>query len=58
MKRENDYRQVGKNVYYNGSSYRVRVSVNGIRMSKNFTTKKDALAYRRQLLEQQESFYR
>lgn len=52
----NQYRQVAKNVYYDGNSYRVRVSVNGIRMSKNFSTKKDALAYRKQLLEQQNSF--
>lgn len=53
MKKETNYRQVAKNVYYDGTSYRVRVSINGVRHSKNFTRKKDAMSYRKQLLEQQ-----
>jgi hypothetical protein len=37
-------------VYHDGSSYRVRVSVNGTKYSKNFSNKKTAITYRNQLL--------
>ena len=52
---KSDYTQVGNNVYYDGTSYRVRVSVNGVRVSKNFSNKTNAMAYRRQLLQQQKA---
>lgn len=44
------YVPVSSNVYYDGSSYRVRVSVSGTKYSKNFSSKKQAIAYRNQLL--------
>jgi hypothetical protein len=43
------YVPVSDNIYHDGYSYRVRVSVNGNKVSKNFRTKKDALAFRKQL---------
>lgn len=49
MKKESNYKQVAKNVYRDGNSYRVRVSVNGVRQSKNFARKKDAMSYRKEL---------
>ena len=45
-----EYVPVSNNIYFDGSSYRVRVSVNGTKYSKNFTSKKQAFAYRKQLL--------
>ena len=48
--RRTSYVAVSNNVYYDGTSYRVRVSKNGKKYSKNFTSKKQALAYRNQLL--------
>ncbi len=45
------YVPVSNNIYHDGSSYRVRVSVNGTKYSKNFSSKKQAFAYRKQLLE-------
>mgnify|MGYP001317552811 FL=1 len=44
------YVPVSNNVYHDGSSYRVRVSVNGTKYSKNFSNKKTAITYRNQLL--------
>lgn len=44
------YVPVSSNVYYDGSSYRVRASVNGTRISKNFGSKRNAISYRNQLL--------
>lgn len=44
------YVPVTRNIYFDGSSYRVRVSVNGEKYSKNFQSKKNALSYRKQLL--------
>ena len=44
------YVPVSKNVYFDGSSYRTRVSVNGNRYSKSFPSKKKAIAYRNELL--------
>jgi hypothetical protein len=44
------YVPVSNNVYHDGSSYRVRVSINGTKYSKNFSNKKTAITYRNQLL--------
>ena len=44
------YVPVSNNVYHDGSSYRVRVSVNGTKYSKNFSNKKTAITFRNQLL--------
>ena len=44
------YVPVSNNVYHDGSSYRVRVSVNGPKYSKNFSNKKTAITFRNQLL--------
>lgn len=46
----NTYEAVSKNIYFDGTSYRVRVSVNGTKHSKNFTSKRNAIQYRNQLL--------
>ncbi len=43
------YVPVSDNTYHDGSSYRVRVSVNGTKYSKNFSSKKQAIQYRNQL---------
>lgn len=44
------YEPVSNNIYHDGASYRVRVSVNGTKYSKNFSSKKAAVQYRNQLL--------
>jgi hypothetical protein len=44
------YVAVTSNVYFDGSSYRVRASVNGTKYSKNFSSKRNAITYRNQLL--------
>lgn len=44
------YESVGHHVYHDGYSYRVRVCKNGTRYSQNFTSKKKAMAFRKQLL--------
>ncbi len=44
------YQSVGPNIYFDGTSYRVRVIVNGQRYSKNLTSKKAAVQYRNSLL--------
>ena len=44
------YVPVSNNVYHDGSSYRVRVSVNGTKYSKNFSNKKTAITFRNQIL--------
>jgi hypothetical protein len=43
------YEAVSSNVYFDGSSYRTRVSVNGNKYSKSFQSKRKAIAYRNQL---------
>lgn len=48
-RRRTQYTAVSNNIYHDGSSYRVRVSVNGIKYSKNFSSRKQAVAYRNQL---------
>jgi hypothetical protein len=44
------YVPVSNNVYFDGSSYRVRASVNGSKVSKNFSNKRTAITFRNQLL--------
>lgn len=44
------YTPVANNIYHDGSSYRVRVSVDGTKFSKNFSSKKLAIQFRNQLL--------
>ena len=44
------YVPVSNNVYYDGNSYRVRVSVEGTKHSKNFSNKKTAIQYRNSLV--------
>jgi hypothetical protein len=44
------YVPVSSNIYFDGFSYRVRVSVEGTKYSKNFSSKKKAVQYRNQLL--------
>lgn len=43
------YRSVGPNIYFDGTSYRVRMIVNGESFSKNLSSKKEALKYRSRL---------
>lgn len=44
------YVPVSHHIYYDGNSYRVRVSVNGTRYSQNFSSKKKAFAFRKTLM--------
>lgn len=44
------YVPVTNNIYHDGSSYRVRASVNGNKVSKNFGSKRQAIAFRNSLL--------
>lgn len=48
--RKTQYVPVSNNVYHDGTSYRVRVSVDGVKYSKNFPSKKSAIAYRNSLM--------
>lgn len=50
------YEFISDNVYYDGTSYRVRVSVNGKRQSKNFSSKKAALKFRKDMLNEQRQY--
>lgn len=50
MTRRTVYVPVSNNIYFDGTSYRVRATVNGEKYSKNFTSKKKAFAYRKSLL--------
>lgn len=44
------YQSVGPNIYFDGTSYRVRMIVNGERYSKNLGSKRAAVMYRNSLL--------
>ena len=44
------YVPVASNVYYDGGSYRVRATVDGVKHSKNFSNKKTAIQYRNSLM--------
>lgn len=48
--RRTTYVPVSNHIYFDGTSYRVRASVNGEKYSKNFSNKKQAFAFRKQLL--------
>ena len=48
--RRTNYVAVTNNVYHDGTSYRVRVSVDGVKYSKNFSSKRNAITYRNSLL--------
>lgn len=43
------YVPIADNIYHDGYSYRVRVRVQGQTVSKNFSNKRKAIAYRNQL---------
>jgi hypothetical protein len=43
------YVAVSDNIYHDGSSYRVRVSIEGTKYSKNFSSKRKAVQYRNEL---------
>jgi hypothetical protein len=43
------YVPIADNIYHDGSSYRVRVRVQGQTVSKNFSNKRKAITYRNQL---------
>jgi hypothetical protein len=45
-----NYSSVAKNIYRDGSSYRARVSVNGVRSSRNFRTKREAIQWRNEMV--------
>jgi hypothetical protein len=44
------YVPIADNIYHDGSSYRVRVRVEGETVSKNFSNKKKAIQFRNILL--------
>lgn len=44
------YEAVSNNIYFDGTNYRVRVSKNSVKYSKNFPSKRQAMAYRKALL--------
>ena len=44
------YVPVSNNIYHDGTSYRVRVSLNGKKYSKNFGSKRKAVTFRNELL--------
>jgi hemin uptake protein HemP len=43
------YVPIANNIYHDGSSYRVRVRVQGKTVSKNFSNKRKAISFRNQL---------
>lgn len=44
------YEPVSHHIYFDGYSYRVRASVNGVKHSANFSSKKKAFEYRKSIL--------
>ena len=44
------YKSITDNIYHDGTSYRVRVSKNKVKYSKNFSNKKKAIEYRNSIL--------
>lgn len=44
------YVAVSHNIYYDGTSYRVRVTRDNVRTSKNFSSKRKAMEFRKTLL--------
>lgn len=47
---DSGYQTVAKNIYRDGSSYRARVSVDGIRYSRNCRTKREAIEWRNEMI--------
>ena len=47
------YVPVSDNIYHDGTSYRVRVSVNCTKYSKNFSSKRKAVQFRNELFSKQ-----
>ena len=47
------YVPVSDNIYHDGSSYRVRVSIDGTKYSKNFSSKRKAVQFRNELFSKQ-----
>jgi hypothetical protein len=45
-----NYTRVSNNIYFDGTSYRVRASIDGTKYSKNFPSKTKAMSYRKTLL--------
>lgn len=43
------YRRIGKNIYFDGYSYRARVMVNGEMNSRNFTSQRKAILWRNEI---------
>lgn len=43
------YEPISKNIYFDGKSYRVRMSINGERVSRNFKSKKAAYQFRKEM---------
>lgn len=41
-----DYTNVAPNIYRSGDIYRVRITLDGVRYSKNFKSKRQAVIYR------------
>lgn len=52
-KKSSNYERVAPNVYRDGSSYRARVSVNGVRFSLNCSSKTKAIQWRNRMLAEQ-----
>ena len=48
VNRASVYEPISDNIYFDGYSYRVRVSVDGVKHSRNFSNKKAAIAFKRQ----------
>lgn len=44
-----DYQPIAKNVYFDGKRYRVRISVDGERYDQYFTSKRKALAFKKEV---------
>jgi hypothetical protein len=44
------YVPVADNIYHDGFSYRVRVARNGVKTSKNFSNKREAVKFRNKLM--------
>jgi hypothetical protein len=45
-KQKTVYVPISSNIYFDGHSYRVRVSFNGTRISQNFSSKRKATTFR------------
>ena len=48
-KKKTDYEFVGENIYQTGTSYRVRIRIDGTQHSQNFNSKKAAIRWRNEM---------